>query len=482
MNTRIQSWIVLGFMALLAGCLPDGGGGGGGGGQEGTSVLIVYRADQTTFTVPELFSANSQTKLNPPLGLPQAVQAFAITPDKTAVVYIADETTPGVFELYRVNLSATGVSTKLNGALTASGDVQDFKLIPDGSGVVYLADQDTDGVNELYRVLFANPQTSAKINGPLVNGGDVFDFDVTANSTRVVYRADQDIDTVVELYQNTLTPIGSPLKLHSNYALGRSVSGFKLLPNSSGVLYLANQTTSTVLELFETLFAGGTIGAKVNGVLVTPGGNVIDFSISADSLSVVYRADQDTDGRVELYRVLLSALTNSTKMNNPAMQPAGNIGNYLVTLDSSSVVYIADEDADEVFELYRTVFNNPPTRTKLTGALIVGPSDVFDVAAIPDSSGAVYIADQDVAGTREVYRVGFAAPGFPTKLNPPFAAGRQAQEIVVTPDSGSVVYRANQTSAAAVELYRVFFGTPGTSTKLNGTLVPGGNVEAFAIR
>lgn len=483
-NTRMQSWLALGLILFLAGCLPDGGGGGGGGGSEGPGVLIIYRADQTIDTVPELFDANSGAKLNPPLGLPQSVQAFAVTPDKTAVVYIADELAQNVFELFRVNLGAPGVSAKLNAALVASGDVHAFQLIPDGSGVVYLADQDTDGVDEVYRVLFSNPQNSTKLNGPLILGGNVVEFDVTSDSSRVVYRADEDIDNVFELFQNTLPPTGTSTKLHSNYAAGQSVSSFELLPNSSGVLYLANQTTLTVVELYETLFAGGTIGVRVNDVLVTPGGNVIEFSISADSTRVVYRADQITDGRVELFRVQLSALGSSTRLNNPAMQANGNVGSFIITPDSSSAVFIADQDTDELFELYRTVFNNPPPLpTKLTGTLITGSKDVFNVVAIPNSSGVVYIADQDTTGIREVYRVGFSAPGFPTKLNPNFGiSGGQAQEIAVTPDSGSVVYRANQSAGAATQLSRVFFSSPGSSTTLNGPLVPGGNVEAFAMR
>ena len=47
-------------------------------------------------------------------------------------------------------------------------------------GVVYLADQDTVGVDELYR---ADLKTGAvtKLNAPLVAGGDVRDFGVIGN-------------------------------------------------------------------------------------------------------------------------------------------------------------------------------------------------------------------------------------------------------------------------------------------------------------
>jgi hypothetical protein len=478
MKSRMWSWLLLPGLLLLSGC-PDGG---GGSALVGSTATIVYRADQITDTVAELFSVGSGVKLNPALALPNTVQAFALTRDKRAVIYIADQDTAGVFEIYRVELANPGTSTKLNPTggfgISGSKDVLDFKLIPDGSGIVYLADQDTDGVNELYIVRFASPGTTTKLNDTLVANGNVLDFDITANSTIVVYRADQDIDTVNELYQKTIGSVIAPAKLHANYAAGRSVNSFKLLPSSAGVLYLANQTTLTVVELYESVF-GGALGAPVNSALVA-GGNVFDFAISPDSTSVVYRADKDTDTVTELYLVLLSSLTISSKLNGP-MVANGNVdSHYLVTADSASVVYIADQNVDGQNELYRTIFGGANTRL-LTG-LLAAPKAVYDVATIPDSSGVVYIADQDTPGTREVYRVLFATAPTSTKLNPTFAAARQAQEIAVTPDSGSVVYRANETSATAIELYRSFFTTAGSSTKLNGTLVPGGNVDAFAIR
>ncbi len=43
--------------------------------------------------------------------------------------------------------------------------------------VIYVADQDTDGVNELYRVDLKTDAVT-KLNGPLVAGGDVERWDV----------------------------------------------------------------------------------------------------------------------------------------------------------------------------------------------------------------------------------------------------------------------------------------------------------------
>lgn len=478
MNRHIWSWLAIPFALLLTGC-PDGGGGEGGGfaGPE----AIVYRANTTGLTTFELFLAGSGTKLNPPLGSTQTVQAFALTPDKSNVVYIADQDTPGVFEIFRVSLSNPGFAIKLNptGAtgISSNKDVLTFKIIPDGSGVVYLADQDTDGVIELYLVRFASPGETTKLNATLTANRNVLDFDVTANSAIVVYRADQDIDEVSELYQKTIGSTVVPAKLHTDYIAGRSVTSFKLLPDSSGVIYLADEDTDEIFEIFHATF-GIAGGHRVNTAFTLLGSDVLDFVISPDSSSVVYRADQDTDGVNELYLVALAALTNSVKLNGSLTINGDVDSHYVITANSSSVVYVADQDVDNRLELYHTVFTDM-VRTKLTGSLIDTRENVYDVVSIPNSSGVVYIADQDTPGIREVYRVLFANPGASLKLNPVPMAGN-VNEAVVASNSRSVIYRADQTTSGTIELYQTFFSSL-SNTKLSTSLNSGSDVTGFAL-
>src|SRR5262245_13004084 len=110
----------------MTGC-PGGGDGGGGGGSLASSGNLVYLADQSTNGVFELFLASTGAKLNGPVVAGgSGVTTFALTPDKSAVVYIADEKTVGVFELFRVNIATPGQSVKLNGTLTPGGDVTGF--------------------------------------------------------------------------------------------------------------------------------------------------------------------------------------------------------------------------------------------------------------------------------------------------------------------------------------------------------------------
>jgi len=64
---------------------------------------------------------------------------------------------------------------------------------------------------------------------------------------------------------------------------------------------VADQQTDTVFELYSVPITGpATEGVKLNGPLVL-NGNVKTFRISPDSGRVLYIADQDIDNTYELY-------------------------------------------------------------------------------------------------------------------------------------------------------------------------------------
>jgi hypothetical protein len=78
------------------------------------------------------------------------------------------------------------------------------------------------------------------------------------------------------------------------------------------------------------------------------------FQISPDGRYAVYLADQDTDGVLELYSVPLGGPAAAGIKLNGALVASGDVGFFRISADSGRVVYIADQDANEVFELYMT--------------------------------------------------------------------------------------------------------------------------------
>ena len=83
---------------------------------------------------------------------PAPFDAVKITPDSRRVVYRANQQAINVFELYSTPTEGpASAGIKLNGPLTTNGSVQDFfGISPDSGRVLYIADQDTDEMFELY--------------------------------------------------------------------------------------------------------------------------------------------------------------------------------------------------------------------------------------------------------------------------------------------------------------------------------------------
>ena len=122
------------------------------------------------------------------------------------------------------------------------------------------------------------------------------------------------------------------------------------------------------IELYSVPLGGGTV-TKLNDPLV-PAGMYLLFLISPDSSRVVYRADQQTDEVYELYSVPLGGGT-VTKLNDPLVAGGNVWSDFLISPDSSRVIYRADQQTDEVMELYSVPLAGG-TVTKLNDPLVAG--------------------------------------------------------------------------------------------------------------
>ncbi len=449
------------------------------------SLNVLYGADQLTDGLNELFivdsgSVGAEIKLNGTLVAGGGVilnPPSLFSPDSSRVLYFADQDTDDVLEIYSVPITG-GTPTKLNGTLVTEGDVNSFyQFSPDSSRVLYQADQDTNNVFEIYSVP-SGGGAAIKLNAPLVAGGNVENggLQFSPNSSRVLYRADQDTDDVFEIYSVPGTG-GAAVKLNGALVAGGGVSqnGLQFSSDSSRVLYVADQDVSNVNEVFSVPSTGG-LPVKLNGALVA-GGDVVSNGVrfSPDGSRAFYLADQLADDVFELFSVPSTGggavKISGTLATGGDVQAAG----LQFSPNGSRVVYRADQQTDNVVELY-SVPATGGAAVKISGPLVSGGDvDSANLRVSPDSSRVIFLADKQTDGVNELFSVPITG-GTPVKLNAPLVAGGEVtvagNGAVFTPDGNRVMYLADQDIDDVLEAY-IVPSAGGVAVKLNSTLPSG---------
>jgi len=259
-----------------------------------------------------------------------------------------------------------GSPVQLNSILVTDGDVLGFRITADGQRVVYRADQVINGAAGLYSLPIDGSSPPIQINRILVNAENVaFDFQISPDNQRVIYRDTNDSD---ELYSTNITG-GVPIRLNTNLAANGNVrAGVKISADSQRVIYLADQTIFDVFELYSVPIGGGT-PIRLNTNLPS-GGDVFSsrFEISADSQRVVYLADQNVDNVNELFSVAING--GAPTRLNTALGVDNDVFNYRISPDSQQVVYLSNQDVFGVSELYSVpIVGGSPTQLNPTLAI-----------------------------------------------------------------------------------------------------------------
>jgi Tol biopolymer transport system component len=444
----------------------------------------VYIADQNSYEIYELFMADpaspgNSIRLNGSLVAGGVVDDYQLTEDGKAVVYSADEDTLNRSELYIVNIASPGVSTRLNTPLSINRDVIDFAISPDGTKVVYRADQDSPDVFELYLVNVANPGVSTKLSAPVTPGGWVrTGFSFSPDGTRVLYRADQDVVDTLELFVVDIASPGLSRQVNPQLITGGNVyTSFGFSPDGARIAYIADQDADDVLELYAVQTTAPGTSAKLNGALV-PDGDVCQFTFSPDSTRVAYCADQEKDGTLELFTATFALPGQSVKMNPSLVADGAVTSGYEFSPDSSYLVYAAKQEVSTRVELFRVDVAMPGVAQKINAPLTAG-GNVVGFRIRPDGEQVSYVANQHDVEKYELFAANFSTPGAVTRLSATMTGGG-VFTFEYSGDGSQATYLADQDSEES-ELYRVEIANPGISTQLNGALVSGGEVWDFAI-
>ncbi|KAA3659094.1 MAG: hypothetical protein DWQ04_23260 [Chloroflexi bacterium] len=318
------------------------------------SNYVVFLSSEGFGSPNEIYSVpitgGTPQKLNGDLGsvYGNVFGDFVISQDSSRVVYLANQEEIDVLELFSVPITG-GVSQKLNGTLVSGGDVRGsapprapYHISSDSSMVVYLADQETDGVVDLYSVSL-NGGSSPKLNAV----PNVYKIDITPDGNRVIYMSGSDIYSV---------PITGGTLVKLNVFSGGDNSGvskYRILSDISRVIYYGkSEIYDDMYSLFSVPLVGGATPQKLTDDLEGFSGN---FNITPNSNYVVYQVDQDTTDMDELYRVHVDGGVIE-KLNNTLDADADVYSDFTIASNSNQIVYRAGqpESADGMIELFVT--------------------------------------------------------------------------------------------------------------------------------
>ncbi|MSR63153.1 MAG: hypothetical protein EXS08_11985 [Planctomycetes bacterium] len=376
------------------------------------SSRVVYRANQDLNQAFDLYSiaidgSGPSVNLSGVGGGGLRLQTLEIGPDSACVVYRADPDNDGKFTLFRAPLDGSVPALALSAGPPGTA-VESFRISPDGTRVAYVAH--VGYADSLYAVPSAGGTLPTLLAGPLVAYGDVHSLEITPDGLHVVYRADQAQDDVIELFAVAIDGSAGPLALHPPLVPGGDVIEQHLSPDGSCVVFLADAATDEVFELFRARITAPGIPLRLNAALPPNGDVTPGFSIRAGSLRVVYRADQEQNNVHELFEVPLNASLPPSKLNAPLVTGGDVLGDFQVSPDGKRVLYRADQERDEVYELFMAFDATSPGR-RVSGALVTN-GDVLSFQVGPDGRRVFYLADQASDEVVELFACGLPPRSF----------------------------------------------------------------------
>lgn len=528
----------------------------------------VYLADQDTDEKFELYAVGpglARVKLSGALIFRGDVAAatngaaFLISPDGTRVVYRADHEFDERFALFTVPIDSSLPPVQLNLPLASGERVTHFLIDPgsrrvvfgvyrdfepagrlycapiDGSAPPWLLSPvaysstlqiDPDGARAVFRiqpqglvsVLLDGSSPTVRLDPPPYEG-EVLSFRLRADAAGVVFRSRRSSVTAL-----AAVPIdGSSPPMTLSLLAVDTGNDYAILPDSSGVLFVGQRVTDGPVELLSIPIDGSSPPLALSGPLVE-GGRVNSFQLDADGCEVLYRATQVLPTVNEAFAVLADGSAPAVRVN-PPLPPGPTVGDvsaiFRISSDGARVVFAADQEVDDLFELFSVPVNAHSAPVKLSegrevagfevtpdgtrvlqfslapyyprwGDLFVGPlhgrqpptrlaslevpGEGFlwiSILISPDSSRAVcqltgWSMPQPLRGPIVSVPIAGSAPAVTL-------SGPGARAFSITPDSGRAVYVESN------RLYSRPLDGSGPAVDLSGPLVAGGDVSTVRV-
>lgn len=443
----------------------------------------VFTADGTA-DYTELFSVLSwggeRVLLSPGITATSQVNGFLITPDSLSVLYWVGhpEAESRADCFYLVPITG-GVPEALDCAIPTDLFLEWIDISTDSQFVYYVLTEETpSSYHRLYALKLDGSSSSMAISPD----EDCLDlqFRLMPNADGVVYGREKTMLQGSEMVH--VDPLGNVTPIRT---VNGTFNGGDITPNSEWVIFIEHQNMAgTWDKLYGYRFDGGTI-TELSDDMILPG-NVKNFKISGDSEYVVYKADADVDEVYEIYTTQIDPVAHYNLI--PAMVAGGDVVDYKIvnsSLGTLGVVYKADQLVDEKYDLGFVTITGSSAYHLSIGMIANG--DVTDFDIFPNGIGVVFIADY---GIDEMYNLWLSAINEedPYPLGIESAPGvidwpafTDVSNFAISPNNWFIVFQANFDDSTVNELYFIENGDYLLRKKINLPLVAGGLIESYTI-
>ncbi len=326
------------------------------------SARAIYRgaADGQVYSAPT-DGTGVAIKLSdsPASGIADSIR---LAPDGSRVTYAGPLLTAGVRELFSANTTVAGSQVKLNDTPVAgaSGVFFNHAITPNSSRVVFSGDIPVAGQRDIFSAPIGSAGGQLQLNTNTA-GGNASIIGVTSDGSRVVYGGNMNSLDRFEFYSASTTAAGTQLTLSNNPLGDLGLFGFfnsMLTPDGSHLVYSTSWTTVDVFDVYSASVTAE--GTQVNLSNLSAGQSLTGFQISPDGNFVVYgvvNADFSFNG---LFAADVLGQNPPVKLNDPLVAGAGGAGVALITPDSRTVIYIADQDVVGESKLFAATLPGPP--------------------------------------------------------------------------------------------------------------------------
>jgi Tol biopolymer transport system component len=424
------------------------------------NALVAYMAAEDDLDHIEVYAApiaappNSNVKLNDPFAALANAVTVEFSPDSSRVVFSVNY---AEFEPIRELWSATpdGADLDLLVSVPDGREVRQWRITPDSQYLIYIA-RAADTTMELRRVSLAGGG-DVELATDVPTGRTVFELAISPNGSFVVYTANRD---VVDRYELFRVPVagGMPQQISDELAFQHWIRSPTFAPDGSRVVYQLWDQAIGQVELW-SMEPDGDPNVELNGLLVA-GGSVdfgpTAFRISPDSTRVVYRADQQIQGDLELYSVPIAG-GSDVKLNGPLVED-GDVGDFQISGDGTRVIYGADQEVDARYDLYSSAITGGPGM-RISQVSLFDDTGVWTFGIAPDSSRVFYTLVREPlvgATSSHLYAVPIAGGTIQLIDDTDAGAGEDVYELEIdlSPvDSRVVVYIADQEAPQQQEVY-----------------------------